>query len=70
MASILTVVDGGSWVPGGRGWVLDEGVSSLGAMTVLDDDDDDVGSSSSSSSLISFLTSVTLTSSLVGTFTT
>lgn len=69
MASILTVVDGGSWVPGGRGWVLDEGVSSLGAMTVLVDDDD-VGSSSSSSSLISFLTSVTLTSSLVGTFTT
>ena len=49
MASILTVVDGGSWVPGGRGCVLDEGVSSLGAMTVLVDDDD-VGSSSSSSS--------------------
>ena len=49
MASILTVVDGGSWVPGGRGWVQDEGVSSLGAMTVLVDDDD-VGSSSSSSS--------------------
>ena len=35
-------------MPGGRGWVLEVGESSLGAMTVLVDDDD-VGSSISSS---------------------
>ena len=48
MASTFTTVEVISWVPGGRGWVLEVGESSLGAMTVLVDDDD-VGSSISSS---------------------
>ena len=49
VASTLTTVEVISWVPGGRGWVLVMGRSSLGAMTVLVEEEE-VGSSISSSS--------------------